>query len=183
MVNGEKLNKSDLSFVLLKPHISTCISIRCKHTNFEDATHAPMMVHIPGRTDGGITTEALTEFVDLFPTLVDAANLPPLELCPEDSDKTMLCREGSSLMPLIDDPKLPNWKNRVFSQCKRDGGYMGYTMRTDKYRYTEWVQFKYAPEYKPNWNNLTATELYDHEADLVRISTHVILLYSILLSP
>ena len=25
----------------------------CKHTNFEVATHAPMMIHIPGRTDKG----------------------------------------------------------------------------------------------------------------------------------
>ena len=94
-----------------------------------------MMVHIPGRTDDGIITEALTEFVDLFPTLVDAANLPSLELCPEDSDKTTLCREGSSLMPLIDNPKLPSWKNRSFSQYPREGSHMGYTMRTDKLLY------------------------------------------------
>ena len=45
----------------------------CKQTNFELATHTPMMVHIPGLTDAGIATEQLTEFVDLFPTLVDAA--------------------------------------------------------------------------------------------------------------
>ena len=58
-----------------------------KHTNFELSTHAPMMIHIPGLTDKGIVTEKLTEFVDLFPTLVDAAWLPPIPLCPEKSQK------------------------------------------------------------------------------------------------
>ena len=57
----------------------------CKHTNFELATHTPMMVHIPGQTDQGVTTEKLTEMVDLFPTLVDAAGLPALPVCPENS--------------------------------------------------------------------------------------------------
>merc|ERR1712038_402407 len=42
-----------------------------KHTNFEFATHAPMMLSIPGQTDQGIRTTALTEFVDLFPSLVE----------------------------------------------------------------------------------------------------------------
>ena len=44
-----------------------------------------MMIHIPGLTDKGIITEKLTEFVDLFPTLVDAAGLPPLKMCPRNS--------------------------------------------------------------------------------------------------
>jgi iduronate 2-sulfatase len=105
---------------------------RCKNSNFEEATHAPMMIHIPGKTDHGIITEELTEFVDLFPTLVDAANLPSLQLCPKDSSKTKVCHEGSSLMPLIQNPKPSSWKNRVFFQCKRKDSQMGYTMRTNK---------------------------------------------------
>ena len=54
----------------------------CKQTNFELATQAPMMVHIPGKTDDGITTEKLVEMVDLFPTIVEAAGFPPIPLCP-----------------------------------------------------------------------------------------------------
>jgi iduronate 2-sulfatase len=42
---------------------------------------------------------------------------------------------------------------------------MGYSMRTDRYRYTEWAKFKYAPEYRPNWNKLKGVELYDHNVD------------------
>ena len=140
----------------------------CKHTNFELATHAPMMVHVPDVTDNGIVTEQLTEYVDLFPTLVEAAGLKPLELCPMDSTKTELCREGMSLMPLMRDPKTTKWKQRVFSQYPRKPmgkSVMGYTMRTDRFRYTEWPAFTGAPQYKPDWNKLFGVELYDHSTD------------------
>ncbi len=50
-----------------------------------------MMVHVPGVTDKGIVTEELTEFVDLFPTLVEAAGLPPLTTCPENSTNVKVC--------------------------------------------------------------------------------------------
>ena len=70
-------------------------------------------------------------------------------------------------MPLISDPELPSWKNRVFSQYPRGdhGPVMGYSMRTDHYRYTEWVHFKGKPLYQPQWNISYGTELYDHKKD------------------
>ena len=37
-----------------------------------------MMVRVPGLTDNGVVTEQLTEFVDLFPTLAEAAGLDPV---------------------------------------------------------------------------------------------------------
>ncbi|KAL4239664.1 hypothetical protein ACF0H5_000470 [Mactra antiquata] len=136
----------------------------CKQTNFELATHAPMMIHIPGLTDTGIETDQLTEFVDLYPTLAEAAGLEPLPLCPEVSADVQLCREGTSLMPLIENPKTPI-KTAAFSQYPRETNIMGYTMRTDRYRYTEWAEFTYAPQYMPNWNRLAGVELYDHLND------------------
>ncbi|KAK6171253.1 hypothetical protein SNE40_019481 [Patella caerulea] len=137
----------------------------CKHTNFEDATHAPMMVSVPGLTDKGVVTERLTEFVDLFPTLVEAAGFDPLPLCPADSTGTALCTEGTSMVPLMKDPTR-EWKTGAFSQYPRNNyTVMGYTLRTDKYRYTEWPEFTMAPDYKPNWNKLYGVELYDHSVD------------------
>ena len=143
----------------------------CKTSNFELANQAPMMIHIPGQTDHGIETYALTEFVDLFPTLVEAAGLEQLDLCPEDSSDVQLCREGESLIPLITnpDPSSNEWKNAAFSQIKtthRSGDVvMGYSMRTDRYRYTEWVYFN-ETENEPDWSvALYGTELYDHEID------------------
>jgi hypothetical protein len=37
-------------------------------------------------------------------------------------------------------------------------------MRTDRYRYTEWVGWN-GTTLSPVWSNLTAAELYDHEGD------------------
>ena len=140
-----------------------------KQTNFELSTHAPLMVRVPGLTDDGITTEALVEFVDIFPTLVEAAGLPPVPLCPENSLETALCREGSSFVPLMKDSSMP-WKRAVFSQFPRPGTapphlqYMGYTVRVDEARYTEWVKFDIT-NFTPIWDVVNATELYDHSID------------------
>ena len=141
----------------------------CKQTNFELATHAPMMLHIPGKTDDGITTDKLVEMVDLFPTKVEAAGLPSIPLCPEEnSTDAILCREGTSLMPLIANTSAP-WKTVAFSQFPRTAQngdtVMGYTMRTDRYRYTEWAKFIGDPVFAPDWSVLYGAELYDHKYD------------------
>ncbi|KAK6175679.1 hypothetical protein SNE40_014081 [Patella caerulea] len=138
----------------------------CKKTNFEDAVHAPMMLHVPGETDGGIVSEKLIEFVDIFPSLVDAAGLPSLELCPEDSSNNATCTEGSSFLPLIDDPDR-TWKSGAFSQVQvRINGKnaMGYTIRTEDFRYTEWVRFNTKTN-TMNWKQVYGVELYDHRID------------------
>jgi len=59
----------------------------CKHTNFELATRAPLMLSIPGLTDRGWETDSLVEFVDIFPTIVEAAGLLVPMICPPDSRK------------------------------------------------------------------------------------------------
>jgi len=137
----------------------------CKHTNFELATHAPMMVHIPGVTDAGVVTEQLTEYVDLFPTLVDAAGLPPLPVCPLDSSSIEVCTEGSSLLPLITEVNTTAWKQYAFSQYPRaNNRIMGYSIRSSRYRYTEWVDFD-NKNYTPEWKAVKGVELYDHVVD------------------
>ena len=142
----------------------------CKTSNFELATQAPLMIHIPGVTDSGIQTDALAEFVDVFPTLVEAAGLTQLPLCPEDSSDITLCREGESLIPLINNsnPSSSEWKTAAFSQIKtshRSGAtVMGYSMRTDRYRYTEWVGFN-DTTMAIDWTTVYGTELYDHYLD------------------
>ncbi|KAK6177882.1 hypothetical protein SNE40_012757 [Patella caerulea] len=136
-----------------------------KHTTFEDAVHAPMMLRVPGLTDHGVVTNQLVEFVDLFPTLVDAARLPKLKICPEESTHVSVCTEGKSMLPLMTSPNGP-WKMAAFSQNKRGKGIMGYTVRTDQYRYTEWTRFNGAPVFKPNYSrSLVGVELYDHVKD------------------
>ena len=115
----------------------------CKHTNFESATRVPMIVRVPGAPSAGQACHALTEFVDIYPSLCELAGLPvPPHV------------EGSSFAPLIEDPQRA-WKRAAFSQYPR-GSVMGYSMRTDRYRYTEWIR---------KGGSLEAVELYDHQND------------------
>ena len=116
----------------------------CKHTNFERDTHVPMILHVPGMKTAGKRTRALTEYVDIYPTLCHACGLKiPGHL------------EGRSMMPLLDDPERA-WKKAAFSQYPR-GKIMGYTMRTKRFRYTEWQDRR--------TGDVMARELYDHEKD------------------
>lgn len=116
----------------------------CKHTNFEIDARAPLLIRVPGKP-GGQRTAALVEFVDMYPTLADLCGLSIPEHC-----------EGTSFAPLLDDPARP-WKLAAFSQYPRRGNVMGYTMRTDRYRYTEWWQRE--------TGDVLARELYDHARD------------------
>ena len=119
-------------------------SLWCKHTNFEIATNAPLIFSAPGQKNPGAKTENLAEFVDIYPTLCDLAGLP--------APKGV---EGTSLKPVMDNPKRP-WKQAAFSQYPRPGNVMGYTMRTDRHRYTEWTKAGSDP---------VGVELYDYEKD------------------
>jgi len=115
----------------------------CKHTNFEHATHVPLIVYRPGMTPA--QTDALVENVDIYPTLCELAGLPlPDHL------------EGTSFVPLMQQPKR-SWKKAVFSQYPRSNHVMGYSIRTERYRYTCWRQ--------QHDNNIVAEELYDYFAD------------------
>ena len=125
-----------------------------KANNYELSTRVPLILSVPGQTKTGIKTDALVEFVDLYPTLAQTCGLPA-------PAKT----EGISLLPLLEKPNRP-WKSAVFSQYPRafkgnrhrkHGDLMGYAVRTDRHRYVEWR----------NWNTdvVQARELYDHEKD------------------
>jgi len=86
----------------------------CKHTNFELATRAPMMIKVPGVTDvrararagtrvGPLRTSAFTEHVDLFSTLSELAMGVSVPQCPAGPTQltTALCTMGKSLVPLL----------------------------------------------------------------------------------
>ncbi|ELT90471.1 hypothetical protein CAPTEDRAFT_197493 [Capitella teleta] len=140
-----------------------------KHSNFGLATRAPFMVSVPGLTDDSIISNEMVEFVDLFPTLVEAAGLGGLEVCPDDSTDIPLCVEGSSLMPLITNNASVPWKDIAFSQYPRTRrstkkGVMGYSMTTQQYRYTEWKKFIPTTN-EPRWNVNYSIELYDLTSD------------------
>ena len=125
----------------------------CKMTNFEIDTRVPLIVRAPNARENGAVCERMVEFVDIYPTLCELADLPlPAQL------------EGTSFAPLLDDRMRP-WKKAVFSQFLRDGiwiapdgvAYMGRCVRTHRYRYVEWK--------RKDANVVVARELYDQQSD------------------
>lgn len=118
----------------------------CKHSNVENDTNAPLLIAVPGLKTAGKSTNSLAEFVDIYPTLAELCGLRlPRHL------------EGTSLVPVLKDPSAIV-KNASFSQYPRGAKVMGYSMRTEQYRFTRWVN-------RNNPSKLEAMELYDHKND------------------
>jgi arylsulfatase A-like enzyme len=107
-----------------------------KFALWEECTHVPLIIAAPGITPENATCDRVVGSIDLYPTLVELAGL---KLKP-----TPL--EGTSLMPLITDPKRA-WDRPAITTY----GYMNHSVRTERYRYIR-------------YNNGTE-ELYDHEVD------------------
>ena len=91
----------------------------CKTTLFEDALRIPLIMRIPGQTDGSIVSHNLAEALDVYPTLVEAATGGTVPDCA--AGMLDACTEGRSLMPLINDPATTNWRTEAFSQVQRSG--------------------------------------------------------------
>ena len=78
--------------------------IWAKHSNFHLATNAPFAIHVPG-TQPQVSPQ-YAEFVDLFPTIVEAATGASMPACPKRSCNVKFCTQGVSLLPHIKDHRL-----------------------------------------------------------------------------
>jgi arylsulfatase A-like enzyme len=136
----------------------------CKHTNFEEATHAPLIIAAPGFKPS--STKSQTEHIDIFPTLCDLVNLK----IPEKLD-------GTSLVPLMNNStavvkeysvsQYPRSNATAEGEklSKADANAMGYSIRTAQYRYTVWLRNGFRSTQPFNKELLVGTELYDYEKD------------------
>ncbi|MEY4567042.1 MAG: hypothetical protein RLY14_2012 [Planctomycetota bacterium] len=119
-----------------------------KHTNFEIATRAPLLISMPGASTTGKKCTAPVEFIDVYPTLAELCQLPS----PKNID-------GASLSRFIQDPDAPA-TDVAISQYPRDADgipVMGYSIRDTKWRCTFWRE--------RNGERIIATELYDEIND------------------
>jgi iduronate 2-sulfatase len=122
-----------------------------KTSNFERDARVPLIIATPGIKQPGVPTAALAELLDLYPTLTQLCGLP-------DPDGV----EGRSLKAIVDDPAA-RVKQAAFTQHPRPAYYkgepdvMGRSVRTERYRYTQWRDFR--------TGQLVAAELYDHQKD------------------
>jgi iduronate 2-sulfatase len=118
----------------------------CKHSTYEQATRAPLIIAAPGKAPS--RTAALAEFIDVYPTLCDLAGQPkPSHL------------EGQSLAPAMDAPatQARTAAFQVYPRSPRDTGpLLGQAVRTDRWRYVEWQKGDGAA---------VARELYDMQND------------------
>lgn len=108
-----------------------------KTTLFENATHVPLIIAGPGVEAAGRSTKSFAEMIDFYPTLAELCGLtPPPSI------------SGVSLVPALKDVTAAP-RTSALTQFEN-----GYTVRTSRYRYTEWGE-----------NGSLGAELYDHETD------------------
>jgi uncharacterized sulfatase len=130
-----------------------------KMSIFEESARVPLIISVPGNKANGATCLKPVELVSLHKTLAD--------VCGIAADKKT---EGHSLRPLVQNPKA-EWKHAAFSQVTRGANVttvltpeqkkrkskgkpiMGRSMRTERWRYTEWD------------GGRAGVELYDHDSD------------------
>ena len=130
-------------------HLGEHQGIWQKRTLFEEGARAPLIICDPRARGNGQSSARIVEFVDLYPTLVELAGLP---------QPTTQQLAGRSLVPLLEDP-LANWDGEAITQILRPADSrlkkmtMGCSIRTARWRYTEWAEGK------------AGKELYDHASD------------------
>jgi uncharacterized sulfatase len=121
-----------------------------KQLLFDESARVPLIVYVPGVKGNGQASPRPVELLDVYPTLKELCRLP-------DPPQKL---EGRSLAPLLADPDAQD--DRIaYSQVTRRVGkgknastVMAYSVRTQRWRYTEW-----GPDGRHG------RELYDHQAD------------------
>ena len=128
-------------------HLGEHDGIWQKRTLFEQGARAPLIIRNPSSKGNGQPCRRIVEFIDIYPTLTELVGIPSPQAV-----------EGHSLVALLDDP-LTRWDRFAITQVLRpadhrlDTAVMGRSIRTERWRYSDWAEGK------------KGVELYDHFAD------------------
>ncbi|MDG2382420.1 MAG: sulfatase [Pirellulaceae bacterium] len=128
-------------------HLGEHNGIWQKRTLFEQSARAPLIIRHPSAQGNGRSAQGIVEFVDIYPTLTKLAKVP-----------TPTALAGQDLSPLLTNPAA-NWSGLAVTQILRPADdrlhqpVMGCTIRTTRWRFTEWAEGK------------SGVELYDHQND------------------
>jgi arylsulfatase A-like enzyme len=119
-----------------------------KMSLFEESARVPLLIVAPGTARPGAVVRTPVSQVDLFPTLAELCGVQP----PENL-------QGESLVPMLRDPTATG-RGWALTQVTRGEGrnaadkrFFGYSLRTSRWRYTEWD------------DGAQGRELYDHDHD------------------
>jgi uncharacterized sulfatase len=144
----ERLKLMDNTIIVLWSdhgyHLGEHHGIWQKRCLFEESARAPLIIYAPEAKENGRPGKEIVEFVDMYPTVTDLAGLT----APQGID-------GRSLRPLLMGLKR-DWAGAGFTQILRPGEgkpVMGRSLRTDRWRYSEWDEGR------------AGAELYDHSND------------------
>lgn len=111
-----------------------------KHSVFNTSLHAMMIVSDPQAKIKGYDCREFVEFVDIFPTICDAAGIAkPTHL------------EGESMLPLLNSKKA---RSKGYAMCRWGDGYT--ILTPEKFSYTEWWDAN---------DNVKNRLLFDHNVD------------------
>ena len=116
-----------------------------KQSCYEESARVPLIIASPAQKARGKASARTVELLDLYPTLADLAGLQP----PKDL-------QGASLRPLLDQPRAA-WDRAAYTQVQRNQ-FPGYSVRTERWRYTEWD------------DGNRGVQLFDHNNDPREIS-------------
>jgi N-sulfoglucosamine sulfohydrolase len=102
--------------------------LRGKRTSYEGGLRIPLLLRWPGRVHPQVRSE-LVSTIDLFPTLLQAAELqPPVGL------------PGMAMQPLFA-PSEPNWRTELFAEYHTHAGALNYfpqrSVRNERYKLIE----------------------------------------------
>jgi len=125
-------------------HLGEHNGIWQKRSLFEESASAPMYIYHPKAKGNGIRSNQIVEFIDMYPTVASLCNL-------EIPDN----QQGRSLTNLLEAPDA-DWDGKAYTQVLRPGNgspVMGRSVRTDRWRYTDWNE------------GAEGSELYDHKND------------------
>jgi iduronate 2-sulfatase len=119
-----------------------------KQSLFEHSARNPLIIAVPGMTSGKSSGRTV-ELLDIYPTLAELCGL-----------KAPANLQGKSLVPLLKKPEA-TWNRPAFTQVRRllnrqtpnEKVIMGRSVRTERWRYTEWNDGK------------DGLELYDYKTD------------------
>ena len=143
-----------------------------KKANFDAIVRVPLIIKAPAKAAAaGRMAATFIDLVDVFPTLAALAGLPP----PPGVD-------GEDLSAAFDAPGTPQKGvafhqypacgmkalNQTRSECnstpRTQFDFMGYSVRTPQWRYTQWLAWD-AAALAPRWDGAFEEELYAHAGD------------------